>query len=704
MNEPNGEARGVTATSGSSRARGDHALHVRRTLTREGSSGLQLVEWSLRSVRITQADGRVAFALDDVEAPAGWSNLAVAVVARRYFATGPDGAPERSIRALVERVVRVIAAWGQAGGQVTGPGERDALLDELAALVLTQRATFATPVWLNVGLTERPLTSACFILKAEDSIPQLLDWNTREGLIFQQGGGAGINLSSVRSSREPVSRGGLASGPVSFMRATDAWAATIRAGGRARRGAKMVVLDASHPDILDFIEAKAREEDRGRALLAAGYPVKEVVASLAFQHANHSVRVSDEFMRLAIDGGEWPLRAVTTGEVLETLPARRLLSACAEAAFRCGDPGLLFADQIARWHTCPNAGPVTASNPCGEFLHVADSACNLATLNLLAFRRGRDFDIDGFTNAVELLVIAQDAIVDGSGYPSEAIERNAQRLRQIGIGYANLAALLMTLGIPYDSDQGRSWAAAVAALMTGVAYRRSAELAVALGPFAEFGRNREPMMRVMGRHVEALHRLGSEQPAAAVLSAARREWAQALKLGRRYGFRNAQTTLIPPTGTVSLMLDCETTGIEPYYALTTIKHFADGGEVKLSSRAVVDGLAVLGHSTATIEALSEYALDHGHLADAPGLRGDERLVFQTATGPGALSPTAHLQMVAAVQPFLSGGVSKTVPLPADTGVEAIEEIFITAWRLGLKSAAVYRDGSKLGQPLTLNED
>ena len=299
------------------------------------------------------------------------------------------------------------------------PAERDALRDELAALVLTQKATFATPVWLNAGLTERPLTSACFILKAEDSIPELLDWNTREGLIFQQGGGAGINLSAIRSSSEPVSRGGLASGPVSFMRATDAWAATIRAGGRARRGAKMVVLDASHPDILEFIDAKAREEDRGRALLAAGYPLQEVVASLAFQHANHSVRVTDEFMRLAVDGGEWALRAVTTGEVLETLPARRLLCACAEAACRCGDPGLMFADQIARWHTCPNTGPITASNPCGEFLHVADSACNLATLNLLAFLKDREFDIEGFTSAVELLVLAQDAIVDGSGYPSQ---------------------------------------------------------------------------------------------------------------------------------------------------------------------------------------------------------------------------------------------------------------------------------------------
>jgi len=692
----------VTAATGPSPACRHRTPLVKRTLTREGRSGLELVEWSRCSVRITERDGRVAFTADDIEAPLSWSSLAVAVVARRYFATGPDGRREHSVRALVERVVGAIASWALEAGQV-GAAECDALRDELTALVLTQRATFATPVWLNAGLGERPLTSACFILKAEDSIPELLDWNTREGLIFQQGGGAGINLSPVRSSREAVSRGGLASGPVSFMRATDAWAATIRAGGRARRGAKMVVLDASHPDILEFIEAKAREEDRGRALLAAGYPVEEVVSSLAFQHANHSVRVSDEFMRLALDGGDWPLRAVTTGAVLETLPARRVLSACAEAVFRCGDPGLLFADQIARWHTCPNTGPVTASNPCGEFLHVADSACNLATLNLRRFLQGSDFDVDGFTDAVELLLVAQDAIVDGSGYPSEPIERNARRLRQIGIGYANLAALLLTLGIPYDSDQGRDWAAAITALMTGIAYRRSAELASALGPFAEFERNREPMLRVIERHAEALHRLGDEEPSE-VLHAARREWKRALALGRRHGFRNAQTTLIPPTGTVSLTLDCETTGIEPYYALSTTKRFVDGGEVRLSSRAVVDGLASLGHTESMIETLSEYALDHGQLIDAPDLRSDERLVFQTATGAGALSPSAHLRMVAAVQPFLSGGVSKTVPLPEDVRIEAIEAIFIEAWRLGLKSIAVYRDGSKLGQPLTAEEN
>lgn len=676
---------------------------VRRRLTHPGASGFDLVEWGKRSVRIKDQDGRVVFGCDHIEAPTRWSNLAVAVVARRYFGTDPAGRPERSVRGLVGRVVEAIASWALEAGQLGSAEERDALRAELAALVLTQRGTFATPVWLNAGVSDRPLTSACFILQTADSIPELLDWNTREGMIFQQGGGAGINLSRIRSSRERVSRGGLASGPVSFMRATDAWAATIRAGGRARRGAKMIVLDASHPDVFDFIEAKALEEDRGRALLAAGFPLEEVLASLSFQHANHSVRVSDEFMRLAVEGGDWSLKAVTTGEVLGTPPARRLLCACAEAVCRSGDPGLQFADQTARWHTCPNTGPVTASNPCGEFMHVADSACNLATLNLLSFLKDRAFDIAAFTAAVELLAVAQDAIVDGSGYPSEQIERNARRLRQIGIGYTNLAALLLTLGVPYDSEAGRDWAAAITALMTGVAYRRSAELAARLGPFAEYERNREPMLSVIERHIEALRGLGGRQPSD-VLAAAGREWTRALELGRRHGFRNAHTTLIPPTGTVSLMLDCETTGIEPYYALSTVKHFADGGQAKISSRAVTDGLAALGYSESRIEKLSQYALDHGHLADASELRGDERLVFQTATGPHRLSPMAQLQMVGAVQPFVSGGVSKTVLLPAGASVQEIEDVFLAAWRLGLKSIAVYREGSKLAQPLTTDEE
>ncbi len=663
-----------------------------------------VVEWGARPVAVRFADGRIAFACEHVEAPTSWSETAVATVARRYFARRADGSQERSVRELIERVVRTIGGWARASGHVRDERGRAALEAELAALVLRQRATFATPVWLNVGVEGEPFTSACFILETEDSIRALLDWNAREGVIFQQGGGTGVNLSGVRSSREPVSRGGLASGPVSFMRAADAWAATIRSGGRARRGAKMVVLDADHPDVLEFIACKAREEEHGAALLAAGFQPEEAVASLAFQNATHAVRVSDEFMRAAAQGGEWALRAVTTGEVVETLPARELLRACAQAAWACGDPGLQFSDAIGRWHTCPRSGPITASNPCGEFLHVGESACNLATLNLLAFlREDRSFDVGAFVRAVELLVLAQDAIVDGSAYPTERIEQGARRFRPIGLGYANLAALLLTLAIPYDSDEGRAWAAAITALLTGAAYRRSARLAAELGPFDEFARNREPMLAVLAAHRDAAERVGREAPSE-VLAAAREAWADVLEEGAAHGLRNSQTTLIAPTGTVSLMLDCESTGIEPYYALAGHKRFADGGEAHFASRALADALLALGYSTHALHELGEYALDHGHLVGAPGLRPSDRPVAQTAGGPDPVAVSGHLAMVAAVQPLLSGGVSKTLNLPGETTVETIESAFLDAWRMGLKAISVYRQGSKIGQPLRVAED
>jgi ribonucleoside-diphosphate reductase alpha chain len=677
---------------------------IRRLLTEPTDGPFDVVGWSERSVQVRNKDRSVTFACEGIEAPENWSETAVAIVARRYLASAPGGTPERSVRLLVARVVETISDWACTSGHAPGVDDRAALECELAALVLTQRATFATPVWLNVGLEQRPLTSACFILETDDSIRALLDWNAREGVIFQQGGGVGINLSAVRSSREPVSRGGLASGPVSFMRAADAWAATIRSGGRARRGAKMVVLDADHPDILDFISAKAREEERGLALAGTGYEPEEVARSLAFQHATHAVRVSDGFMRAAGADENWALHAVTTGEVLETVPARELLHACARAAWRCGDPGLQFSGTIDRWHTCPRSGPIIASNPCSEFLHIGESACNLATLNLLAFLRDDGtFDIEDFAHAVETMVLAQDTIIDGSAYPTESIAHNVHRLRPIGVGYANLAALLLTLGIAYDSDEGRAWAAAITALMSGVAYERSCELAAALGPFDEFDRNHEPMLAVLARHRDAVEQIGPEAPAE-IMTAARRAWETVLHDAARRGVRNAQTTLIPPTGTVSLMLDCETTGIEPYYALAGSKRFADGGEMHFQSRALTDGLLALGYSTHAIEQLGWYAADHGHLAGATWLRAADAPVVRTASGPDPVAVAGHLGMLAAVQPLVSGGISKTLNLPGETTVETIESIFLDAWKMGLKSIAVYRQGSKLDQPLHAADD
>lgn len=686
------------------RARRPRPLVQRRfSAIARGADPLAIVAWSGRRVSLQDRSGQSVYDAE-VEAPATWSDTAVSTVASRYFGTRADGSRERSVRALVGRVVGAIGGWAQAAGHAPRASERALLEAELAALVLTQRGTFATPVWLNVGLEPEPFTSACFILEAEDSIRSLLDWNSREGLIFQQGGGSGINLSKVRSSREPVSRGGLASGPVSFMRAADAWAGTIRSGGRARRGAKMVVLDAEHPDVLEFIGCKAVEEERGAALLAAGYEPAEVVRSLAFQNATHAVRANDAFMRAVETGGEWELRAVRSGEVVERLPAHELLRACARAAWRCGDPGLQFADCIERWHTCPRSGPIVASNPCGEFLHVGESACNLATLNLLAFLdEDGAFDADSFVHAVELLVLAQDAIVDGSSYPTERIARGARSFRPLGLGYSNLAALLLTLGIAYDSERGRAWAAAITALMTGAAYRRSARLAATLGPFEEFRRNREPMLDVLAHHRAAARRIGPEAPAT-VLAAAGSAWDEALREARAHGLRNAQVTLIPPTGTVSLMLDCESTGIEPYYALAGRKHLADGGELRFESRAVADGLLALGYSTHATEELGEYALDHGHLTGAGALKASDQAVFRTVSGPDSVSRDGHLRMVASVQPLVSGGVSKTLNLQADASPETVEGVFLEAWRLGLKSISVYRLGSKIGQPLDAVDD
>ncbi len=670
---------------------------VRRRLTEAVGDPFELVRWSRRDVALTGADGKRAFSAAGVEAPVGWSDLAVAIVARRYFLAG-DG--EDSIRGLVRRIAGTLSDWA-GRDQFLDDEARQAFADELAGLVLTQRATFATPVWLNLGTEERPLTAACFVLGVEDSMPSLLDWNTKEGLIFQQGAGSGANLSAVRSSSEPVSRGGQASGPVSFMRGTDAWAATIRAGGRARRAAKMVVLDADHPDVLEFIRSKAAQEHHARAMIGAGYQPSEVERQLDFQQSNHAVRIPDELMDAAERDGDWDLRAVTTGEVVETIAARALLRECAEACWGCGDPGLQFEETIASWHTCPRSGPISASNPCGEFLHVDDSACNLATLNLAAFleQDGR-FDVDGFIHAIDVMLLAQDLLVDGSGYPSPAIEGNARRFRQLGLGFTNLGTLLLELGLPYDSREARSWAAGLAALLTGAAYRRSAELAAELGAFGEFEANREPMLSVVERHRESLAEIRGLPVLEPVLAAAEAAWSEAAARGAEHGYRNAQVTLVPPGGTVSLMMDCETTGIEPYFSLATRKRFDEGGEAVLESRALSSSLLRLGYETAAISQISDYARRHGHLDGNPDLRPDHRDIFRTAVEPHPISARGQLAMVAAVQPLVSGGISKTVNLPSDVGVDEVEAVFRAAWRLGLKAVAVYRQGSKVMQPMS----
>jgi ribonucleoside-diphosphate reductase alpha chain len=666
-------------------------------LTEIAARAWDAVAWARRDLAVRDAGGAVVFEAAGVEAPVDWSDVAVATVAGRWM-----GADERSVRDMVRRVVETLGAWALVSGHVGSAARRREFEDALARLVLGQRATFATPVWMNAGTSERPITAACFILGVEDSLPALLEWNAREGRIFQQGAGAGVNLSAIRSSREPVSLGGRASGPVSFMRGADAWAASIRAGGRARRAAKMVVLDVDHPDILEFIGSKAAEETRGWALVAAGFDAAETAGGLAFQQENHSVRVTDAFMHAVRTGKDWPLHAITTGQTTATMPARDILHACAQAAWACGDPGLQFASTIDRWQTCPAAGPITASNPCGEFVSVADSACNLATINALAYvTEDGAYDVYGFTSAVDELVRALDVLVSGSGYPTPEVARTVQALRELGLGLTNVGAALLWQGIGYSSPEGRAWAAAVAALMTAVAYRRSAEMAAELGTFDAFDANRERMLMVLEQHHAALRRIPADVAPQAVVAAADAEWTRAIRLAHAHGLRNAQVTLIPPAGTVSLAMDCETTGLQPYYAFSVRKRLAEGGEITLRSRALEHGLLRLGYSARAARHLAEHAAGRGHLADALQLHPEHRPVVATAIGPNALAPAAHVAMVAAVQPFVSGGISTTVNLPEQATVDDVENVFVDAWSSGLKSVTVYRQGSKLTQPLTV---
>ena len=637
-----------------------------------------------------------------VEAPAAWSDLAAGIAASRWFMRGPDGRGETSVREMVRRVAGTLGQEALRSGHAGDDLERAALEDELTAHVTAQRATFATPVWLNLGLGERPITSACFIFSVADSIESLLEWNAREGRAFHHGAGAGANLSGVRGSAEPVSRGGVASGPVSFMRSADSWAGAIGAGGRARRGAKMVVLDADHPDVFEFVAVKAHEERRIRAAIAGGSSVEDARAAASFQNSNHSLRVTDDFMRTALAGGAWELHAVRDGAPVARVSARDLLRACAEAAWECGDPGLQFADTINSWNTCPHSGAINASNPCAEFMHIDDSACNLAALNLLAFVDATGtLDLPALTHAVDVLLLAQDVLVSCSGYPAPAVERNAGRFRQLGLGFTNLGALLLTLGIPYDSGEGRSLAASLTGLLTGAAYRRSAEMAAKLGPFAEFERNRESMLAVLERHRQALRDVPPSAAAGPVIDAALQAWDEAIELGREQGYRNAQVTLVAPTGTGSLTMDCDTTGIEPYYSFHTEKRLHEGIPLTLPARALDSGLRALGYPRATAAAIAAFAREHGSAGGAPGLRPEHLSVLATATGAdgAGVSPRAQVAMVVAVQPLVSGGVSKTIAVPAETPAQEIEGLFAAAWSSGAKAISVYRQGTKPGQPL-----
>ncbi|MEM7095646.1 MAG: vitamin B12-dependent ribonucleotide reductase [Actinomycetota bacterium] len=682
-------------------------IGLHRWFTIEGVHPDDELEWERRSVVISNAlDGTTTFEQNDVEFPAGWSETATKIVAQKYF-RGQLGTPQRewSLRQVIDRVVTTIADWGEADGYFADAAEAATFRAELTWLLLNQRAAFNSPVWFNIGVADVPQqSSACFILSVDDDMDSILNWYVEEGRIFKGGSGSGVNLSAIRSSKETMAGGGSPSGPVSFMRGADASAGTIKSGGKTRRAAKMVVLDVDHPDVEEFIWCKAREEDKARALAAAGFDMSldgADVHSLQYQNANNSVRLSDEFMRAAVDGRSWDLTARTDGSVIESVPARDLLGSIAEAAWQCADPGVQFETTINRWHTSPAAGPINASNPCSEYLHLDDSACNLASLNLLSFLGDDDqFDVEGFRSACQVVITAQEILVGHSSYPTEAIGANTRRYRQLGLGYTNLGALLMASGLAYDSDAGRATAAAITSLMCGEAYATSSRVAARMGAYDGYADDRDAMLAVLDMHRTAAQNMSLATVDPELASAATTVWDTACEQAEQSGVRNAQATVLAPTGTISFMMDCDTTGIEPDFALVKHKQLVGGGFLSIVNQTVARALRKLGYAPSRIDEIVQYLDTTGTIHGAPGLNPDHLAVFACSVGDGAISASGHISMMAAVQPFLSGGISKTVNLPESATPTDIEDLLIDAWRTGVKAVAVYRDNCKVAQPLS----
>jgi len=677
-------------------------VRVERRYTEPGVHPFEAVDWELRDAEVGK------FKQEKVEFPKSWSQNATNIVAQKYF-RGQLGSPEResSVKQMVGRVAGTIAGWGRELGYFASDDDADAFEMELTHILVNQVAAFNSPVWFNVGFEEQPQCSACFILSVDDTMESILAWNTKEGMIFRGGSGSGINLSNIRGSMEPLKKGGLASGPVSFMRGADAWAGTIKSGGKTRRAAKMVVLDVDHPDIEDFIWCKAREEEKAAALRDAGFDMRldsDNFASIQYQNANNSVRVTDEFMERAERGEEWQTTARVTGKTVGTYNARELLGQISEAAWKCADPGVQYDTTINDWHTCPNSGRINASNPCSEYMHVDDSACNLASINLMKFRRADGtFDVESFQHTVDVMILAQEIVVGPSSYPTEEIGRNARAFRQLGLGYANLGALLMSNGLAYDSDGGRVTAAAITALMTGRAYRKSAEVASAMGPYERYGENRDPHLHVMRKHRDASYAIDDSLSSdGELIAAARRAWDEAVTLGEVHGYRNAQATVLAPTGTISFLMDCDTTGVEPDFSLVKFKELVGGGQMTIVNRTVPLALRTLGYSDAQISQIEAFVDEHGTIIGAPGLVDEHLEVFDVAVGERAISHMGHIKMMGAVQPFISGAISKTVNMPESTTVGDIADAYLQAWKLGVKALAIYRDGSKTAQALRTN--
>jgi len=699
-----------------STGRNEVQIPIRRHFTRAGEDVFASVRWARRTARISAENGDSVFEQHDVEVPESWSPIATNIVASKYF-RGHLGQPSResSVKALIGRVVGTLRRWGKDGGYFASDEQEETFADELTHLLLHQKVCFNSPVWFNLGVVEPDgklvpqQASACFINSVEDTMTSIMDLAKTEAMLFKGGSGTGTNLSTIRSSKETLAGGGIASGPVSFMRGFDSFAGVIRSGGKTRRAAKMVILNADHPDILDFVRCKAQEEKKAWALIDAGFDGRFNVQggaydSIQYQNANHSVRVSDAFMKSVLNSGTWQTRAVTTGKITDTLPARDVMREVSSAAHVCGDPGLQYDTTINRWNPVKSSGRINATNPCSEFIFLDDTACNLASFNLLRFADGSGtFLTEDFAQAVDTMILAMEIIVDPADYPTPRIAANSHALRPLGLGYANLGALIMLNGLAYDSDEGRNLCAAITSLMCGRSYHRSAEIARRTGPFAEYEKNRAPFLEVIGLHTEYGDRVPTDGVPADLHRAARESWHEALELGRRAGYRNAQVTVIAPTGTIAFMMDCDTTGIEPDIALVKYKQLVGGGMLKIVNRTVPAALGRRGYTQAQIDAIVAYVDEHDTIEGSPEL-SDEHLsifdcAFTSAHGTRSIHFMGHIRMMAAAQPFLSGGISKTVNLPKDATIEDIEEAYTEGWRLGLKSLAVYRDGSKRTQPL-----
>ncbi|CAB4732942.1 unannotated protein [freshwater metagenome] len=690
-----------------SQAQPGKGLSIERVFSTEGVHPYDELTWERRDVVQTNwKTGETVFEQKGVEFPSTWSVNASTIVTTKYFrgAVGTD-VREWSLKQLIDRVVKTYTKAGIEHGYFASPADAEVFEHELTWLLVNQYFSFNSPVWFNVGTPSPQQVSACFILSVDDSMDSILNWYKEEGFIFKGGSGAGLNLSRIRSSKELLSSGGTASGPVSFMRGADASAGTIKSGGATRRAAKMVVLDVDHPDIEEFVQTKAREEDKIRVLRDAGFDMDlggNDITSVQYQNANNSVRVSDEFMRAVENGTEFGLRARKTGEVIETVDARDLWRKIATAAWECADPGIQYDDTINDWHTNPETGRITASNPCSEYMSLDNSSCNLASLNLLKFLKDDDtFDAALFAKAVEFIITAMDISICFADFPTESIGQTTVDYRQLGIGYANLGALLMAMGLGYDSEGGRSMAATITSLMTGTSYKRSAEVASVVGPYNGYARNAEAHKRVMRKHqaandsVRTLH-----VNDAATHKLATQAWADVIALGEKHGFRNAQASVLAPTGTIGFMMDCDTTGIEPDFSLVKFKKLVGGGSMQIVNQTIPRALKKLGYQPESIEAIVDYIAEHGHVVDAPGLRQEHYEIFDTAMGARALKPMGHVRMMAACQPFLSGAISKTVNLPESATIEEIEDVYFQSWKLGLKATAIYRDNCKVGQPLS----